>query len=145
MDEVQRVCESWGRKTTFEISLYLELNSNRMDLFSQNGKSSGSSLGRVEGHRMGFTPPAFLALQDFPVGLEAVARVYQLQTNLSYLDLSKLSPNGLKPLASSVCWDRGFHNLITPGIKKFFLWSVLKPLPDTLIRASPFLFYYQEW
>lgn len=53
---------------------------------------------------------------------------------LSYMNLFNLSSNRFKPLASTVCFDEDFHNLIIHCIKKCFLWSVLKPLLDTFIN-----------
>lgn len=52
------------------------------------------------------------------------------------MNLFNLSSNRSKPLASTVCFDEDFHNLITHCIKKCFLWSVLKPLLDIFISLS---------
>lgn len=73
----------------------------------------------------------------FPSWAGGCGQSSSAHTNLFYLGLSKLYPNRLKPLVSSLCWDQGFYNLITTGIKEIFLWSVLNSLPGTLIRASP--------
>lgn len=135
MEKVQQVWESRGRKTTFEISLSRELNSNRMDFFME-----WSSQWFFHGKRGRTQDPAqpscIPGTVGFPNWAGGCGQSLSAQTNLSCLGLSKLSPNRLKHLASSLYWDQGFHNLITPGIKEIFLWSVLKPLPDTLIGAS---------